>query len=179
MDNCNIIWMFSKLAASEVSKCLNMDRTEAWIKPSLGRPEPRSPPRCYCCTFLSTSSVERRPSAARHARCFYNHVWKLHPWQFRNPMKTPCFWSALSVPLSGGAVWLTVDSPYLSHSWRRLVWEQGTLSWRPGLVLWSALFFCSAHHLCRPLSVWASTSFIYTVFSVTTEVKKNEGMKRM
>lgn len=106
--------------------------------------EPRSSPRCYCCNFSAftlyssraTSSVERLPSAKRPrcARCFYNHVWQLHPRRFRNRVKTPCFWSALSVPRSVGAVWLTVYLLNLSHSWRRLIWEQGILNRRPGLV---------------------------------------------
>lgn len=126
---------------------------EAWIKTSLGRLEPRSSPKCYCCTFIgcslysswATSCVERRlPPARRRARCFFNHVWNLRPRQFRKPAKTPGFWSALSVPRSGGGVWLTVYWLY-----------QGLRTGGPELAAWAPSSKCSftrsAHRLYLPV----------------------------
>lgn len=172
--------MFSKLVASEVIKYLNMDRTEAWIKPSLESPQPRTVPRCYRCTFLActlysswaASSVEGLSSAKHRACCFYNHIWKLHPRWFRNPVKTPfeVLFQSHALALQCGWLFTHCTSHTAGGSWseNRVSW---TTAWARSL---KCSFSCSRHHLCKPVCPPASDS----VFSVTTEGKKMKEWKK-
>lgn len=177
--------MFSKLAAFEVSKHLNMDQTEAWIPPpSLGRTRTPEFSHTLLLHLLSLYTLippeplpqwGRPPSAERRcSAASYNRAGKkLHPPQFQDSAKKTCVFLKCSFsPVlwrrSGGA-----DSPYLSHSWRRLVLEQGVLNRRPGLVHWSALFpvvLTVFIKLCVCACVRPPASD--AVFSVMTEVKK-------